>query len=191
MFFPCERENDKNRMKIQLNTNLEIGKNVLFKTFNLTLKIRRFAKRLISRNNENMHKRITAHRIIGLFMIMALFSFKSAVVFKVQDQNLLIGKWAWRESIHVDNSSYLSTPKSIGFRRSIVFNSEGNVITYKNDVEIRVSKYEVSKGISIFDHQVHDLLIYEGATYVIEELENKNLVLARNSIDGYRSRYYR
>ncbi|MCD0472314.1 hypothetical protein [Flavobacterium sp. JAS] len=129
--------------------------------------------------------------IMGFIVIMAIFSFESFVFSKPQNQNLLIGKWIWRESIHIDNRSYLSTPKLMGFRRSIVFTNDGNVITYKNDTEIRVSKYELSRGTSIFDQQVHDLLTYDGGTYVIEELTNKYLVLTKNSSDGYRSRFYR
>ncbi|MFH6991698.1 hypothetical protein [Flavobacterium sp. FlaQc-48] len=129
--------------------------------------------------------------LVSLIVLMTIFSFKSVMIAKQENPNLIMGKWIWKESIHVDNKSYLSTPKSKGYKKKIVFTTDGKVITYKDDVEIRISKYELSKGISVFDQKEHDLIIFEGITYVIEKLDSKNLTLANNFNNGYRSQFYR
>ena len=73
--------------------------------------------------------------------------------------------------------------------KKLVFTPEGRVITYKNNVEIRNSKYLINKGISVFDNLEYDLITFEGMTYVIEKLDSNNLIIINNLPEGYSSIY--
>jgi hypothetical protein len=103
----------------------------------------------------------------------------------------IINTWVWQKSIGGTNNPYTATPASIGYNKKVVFTPNGKVITYKNNVEIRNSNYVVEKGISVFDHQEHDLITFEGRTYIIENIDNQNLTLVTNNEDGARVIYKR
>jgi hypothetical protein len=195
MFLTGKQEIKNSHMTIKFNNSSHIvpiqDSSVKLKKFSGGVRIKRLTKRYRIKKNKKAKLVKLIKYVISLIVIVTIFSCKPTIISTAQNQNPIIGKWIWRESIHVDNKSNFSTPKSIGYQKSIFFTKDRNVIIYKNDVEIRISKYELSKGISIFDQKEHDLIIFEGATYVIEELDNKNLILARNYSDGYRSRFYR
>ncbi|MFH6991790.1 hypothetical protein [Flavobacterium sp. FlaQc-48] len=148
---------------------------------------RRLAKRGAGRYFQKTNVKTMTKIIMRLMVMMVLFSFKSAMV--CQQDNPIIGQWVWIESRHVDNKSYLTNPKQTGYSKKITFTSNGHVITYKNDLQIRISKYQLTRGVSILDKKVHDLITFEGLTYVVEELDDKNLTLASNTSDGFRSRF--
>lgn len=101
----------------------------------------------------------------------------------------VIGTWIWIKSVGVQTETYSATPKSIGSRKKIVFTDDGKIITYKNNIEIRTNKYEITKGISVFDNLEHDLISFEGITYAIETLDSSALVIVNNSPKAYRSFY--
>ncbi|TDO94903.1 hypothetical protein [Flavobacterium sp. 245] len=125
---------------------------------------------------------------LKFFIISVVFYSCTSVVTKKPVNSIpIVGKWKWTKSVHVDNKTYLSTPKTIGSSKKIILTEDGRIITYKNDVEIRINKYVLSKGISIFDEKQYDMISFEGVTYLIEKIDNNNLVLAQNSVDGYRS----
>jgi hypothetical protein len=126
-----------------------------------------------------------------LLFLIALGIFTTAYsleTFKKQT-NLIINTWIWEKSIGGENNPYTSTPETIGFNKKIVFTPDGKVITYKNDVEIRNSTYEITRGISVFDQLVHDLVTFEGKTYIIEKVDNQNLTLLSNDSEGTRTIY--
>ena len=85
----------------------------------------------------------------------------------------------------------MATPKTIGFNKKIAFTPNGRVITYKNNVEIRNSAYQVEKGIGILVQSEHDLISFEGKTYIIENLDNQNLTIVSNDEDGARTIFKR
>ncbi|WET01442.1 hypothetical protein [Flavobacterium sp. YJ01] len=103
----------------------------------------------------------------------------------------IVNTWTWEKSIGGNENPYLATPKTIGFNKKIIFTSEGRVITYKNNVEIRNSAYQVEKGIGILDQSEHDLISFEGKTYIIENLDNQNLTIVANDQDGARTIFKR
>lgn len=103
----------------------------------------------------------------------------------------LINTWIWEKSIGGSDNPYVATPKSIGFTKKIVFTENGRVITYKNNVEIRNSAYQIEKGKGYFDQSEHDLITFEGKTYIIENLDNQNLTIVSNSQDGTRTIFKR
>lgn len=127
--------------------------------------------------------------ILALLIIISVSTYSANVIFKSNKMTKLHGSWTWQKSTGSQNSSYTSTPKSIGSTKKLVFTPEGKVITYKNNVEIRNSKYLISKGISVFDNLEHDLITFEGITYVIEKLDSSNLIIINNLPDGYSSIY--
>lgn len=129
--------------------------------------------------------------ILALLVIISVSTYSANVIFKSNKMTKLHGSWTWQKSTGSQNNSYTSTPKSIGSTKKLVFTPEGKVITYKNNVEIRNSKYKITKGISVFDNQKHDLITFEGITYVIEKLDSKNLIIANNFPNGYISDYKR
>ncbi|WP_163398940.1 hypothetical protein [Flavobacterium fluviatile] len=97
--------------------------------------------------------------------------------------------WIWVKTTGGENNPYVATPKTIGFNKKIVFTPDGKIITYKDDVEIRNSLYEIKKGISFFDQSEKDLISFEGKTYIIENLDNQNLTIISNDSEGTRTIY--
>lgn len=127
-----------------------------------------------------------------LFLIVfGLISTGYSLEPKAFESGSIINTWIWQKSIGGTSNPYTATPKTIGFTKKIVFTPEGRVITYKNDVEIRNSPYEVKKGTGFFDHAEHDLISFEGKTYVIEKLDNQNLTIVSNCQEASRSIYKR
>lgn len=111
--------------------------------------------------------------------------------FNTADSSSIINTWTWEKSVGGSNNPYLATPKTIGFTKKVIFTSNGRVITYKNNVEIRNSAYQIEKGIGYTDQEEHDLLTFEGKTYVIEKLDNQNLTIVSNNQDGSRTIFKR
>jgi hypothetical protein len=103
----------------------------------------------------------------------------------------IVNTWIWEKSTGGLSNPYTATPKTIGFTKKIVFTPDGKVITYKNDVEIRVSTYQIEKGIGYSDKAEHDLITFEGKTYIIEKLDNQNLTITTNNQEASRSIFKR
>lgn len=123
--------------------------------------------------------------------LTAFFSFSSFSPFTNEIPKGLLGSWIWEKSVSEKKDIYTSTPRTMGFRKKILFTENGFVITYKNDCEIRNNKYSIEKGISVHDSLQHDLISFEGAVYVIEKLDSGNLTLRYNSPDGPAAYYKR
>jgi hypothetical protein len=127
-----------------------------------------------------------------LFLIvLCLFSTAYSLESTSMNSGSIINSWIWEKSIGGANNPYTSTPKTIGFNKKVVFTPEGRVITYKNDIEIRNNTYQIEKGISYFDQSEHDLISFEGKTYIIEKLDNQNLTIVSNNQDATRTIYKR
>jgi len=125
------------------------------------------------------------------FIAFSLFTAAYSVESKALSAGSILNTWIWEKSIGGTANPYTATPKTIGFNKKIVFTAEGRVITYKNDVEIRNSPYQIEKGNGFFDHLEHDLITFEGKTYIIENLDNQNLTIVSNNQDAARSIYKR
>lgn len=130
------------------------------------------------------------HLFVSFNAFFLFASFISADASKV-NSSAIINTWTWEKSIGGTNNPYLATPKTIGFTKKVIFTHNGRVITYKNNVEIRNSAYEIEKGIGYSDHTEHDLITFEGKTYVIEKLDNQNLTIVSNNQDGSRTIFKR
>jgi len=126
-----------------------------------------------------------------LFIVCCLFSSAYSLESANTNSGSIINTWIWEKSVGGANNPYVSTPKTIGFNKKIVFTSTGRVITYKNDVEIRNSTYQIEKGTGFFDQSEHDLITFEGKTYIIENLDNQNLTIVSNNQDAARTIFKR
>ncbi|WP_394774772.1 hypothetical protein [Flavobacterium sp.] len=127
-----------------------------------------------------------------LFIVVScLFSSAYSLESTNAGSGSIINTWIWEKSMGGNSNPYTATPKTIGFNKKVVFTPNGRVITYKNDVEIRNSTYQVEKGISFFDKSQHDLITFEGKTYVIENLDNQNLTIVSNNEDAARTIFKR
>lgn len=126
-----------------------------------------------------------------MLFIIALCVFTTAYPVEPikNETSKIINTWVWEKSVGGLNNPYTSTPETIGFKKKIVFTNQGKVITYKNDIEIRTSSYEIKKGTGIFDSLEHDLISFEGKTYIIEKIDNQNLILLSNNEEGSRTIY--
>jgi len=125
------------------------------------------------------------------FTICFLFTSMISVNGSKEASGSIINTWTWEKSIGGADNPYVTTPKTIGFTKKIIFTQDGRVITYKNNVEIRNSAYQIEKGKELFDQSEHDLITFEGKTYVIEQLDNQNLTIVSNSQDGTRTIFKR
>ena len=130
-------------------------------------------------------------KFLFFFITFGLFTTSYSLDSKKAAGGSIINTWTWEKSIGGNENPYLATPKTIGFNKKIIFTSEGRVITYKNNVEIRNSVYQVEKGIGISDQSEHDLISFEGKTYIIENLDNQNLTIVSNNADAVRTIYKR
>ncbi|MEP6805279.1 MAG: hypothetical protein ABI892_12205 [Flavobacterium sp.] len=127
-----------------------------------------------------------------LFIVVScLFSSAYSLESTNAGSGSIVNTWIWEKSTGGTSNPYTATPKTIGFSKKVVFTPNGRVITYKNDVEIRNSTYQVEKGTSFFDKSQHDLITFEGKTYVIEILDNQNLTIVSNNEDGGRTIFKR
>lgn len=124
---------------------------------------------------------------IAFGLITAAYSLETKTI----AASSIINTWIWEKSIGGSSNPYVATPKTSGFNKKIVFTPEGKVITYKDDVEIRISAYQIEKGTGYFDHAEHDLISFEGKTYIIEKLDSQNLTIVSNNQDAARSIYKR
>lgn len=124
---------------------------------------------------------------IVCFLFMNVYSLDASKV----ASGSIVNTWMWEKSIGGNENPYVATPKTIGFNKKIIFTSDGRVITYKNNVEIRNSAYQVEKGIGLLDQSEHDLISFEGKTYIIENLDNQNLTIVANDQDGARTIFKR
>jgi hypothetical protein len=127
-----------------------------------------------------------------LFIVVScLFSSAYSLESTSMNSGSIINTWIWEKSIGGSSNPYTATPKTIGFNKKVIFTPEGRVITYKNDIEIRNSAYQIEKGIGFTDKAEHDLITFEGKTYVIENLDNQNLTIVCNSQDAARTIFKR
>lgn len=117
-------------------------------------------------------------------------SFCPAAISKVGSESI-INTWIWKKSEGGASNPYVATPKTAGFTKKVIFTENGRVITYKNNVEIRNNAYKIEKGIGHHDRAEHDLITFEGKTYVIENLDNQNLTIISNSQDAARTIFKR
>lgn len=127
-----------------------------------------------------------------LFLIVfGLFTTAYSIDSSNLNSGSIVNTWIWEKSVGGASNPYTATPKTAGFTKKVIFTSNGRVITYKNDVEIRNSSYEIGKGIGFSDQAEHDLITFEGKTYVIENLDNQNLTIVSNNQDAARSIFKR
>ena len=127
-----------------------------------------------------------------LFIIVcSLFSSAYSLESTGINSGSIVNTWIWEKSIGGNSNPYTATPKTIGFNKKVVFTPNGRVITYKNNVEIRNSVYTIEKGVGYFDQAEHDLITFEGKTYIIENLDNQNLTIVSNNTDASRTIYKR
>lgn len=127
-----------------------------------------------------------------LFLIVfGLFTTAYSIDSSNLNSGSIVNTWIWEKSVGGASNPYTATPKTAGFTKKVIFTSNGRVITYKNDVEIRNSSYEIGKGIGFSDQTEHDLITFEGKTYVIENLDNQNLTIVSNNQDAARSIFKR
>jgi len=124
-----------------------------------------------------------------LFIVFGIITTAYSLEANKAKTNQIIDTWVWEKTIGGENNPYISTPKTMGFNKKIVFTTDGKIITYKDDVEIRNSTYEIKKGISFFDQSEKDLISFEGKTYIIENLDNQNLTIISNDSKGTRTIY--
>lgn len=125
------------------------------------------------------------------FIVCFLFSTVYSLDATKVASGSIVNTWNWEKSLGGNDNPYIATPKTIGFTKKIVFTPEGRVITYKNNVEIRNSVYQVEKGIGFSDKAEHDLISFEGKTYIIENLDNQNLTIVSNDQNGARTIFKR
>ncbi|MCI9844102.1 hypothetical protein [Flavobacterium pectinovorum] len=123
------------------------------------------------------------------FIVFGIFTTAYSLGTKTTENSKIINTWVWEKTIGGETNPYVSTPKTIGFNKKIVFTPDGKIITYKDDVEIRNSTYEIKKGTSFFDQSEKDLISFEGKTYAIENLDSQNLTIISNDSEGTRTIY--
>lgn len=124
---------------------------------------------------------------ISLFSWVYSYSTESTTI----GSGSIINTWIWEKSVGGGDNPYTVTPKTIGFTKKVVFTPEGKIVTYKNNVEIRVSNYQIEKGLGFLDQAEHDLITFEGKTYIIENLDNQNLTIVSNNANAVRTIYKR
>ena len=130
-------------------------------------------------------------KLFTSFIVCLLFTTVYSLNISKGDSASIVNTWVWEKSIGGSKNPYVATPKTIGFKKKVVFTKDGRIITYKNNVEIRTSTYKIERGTGYFDQSQHDLITFEGKTYVIENLDNQNLTIVSNHQDGTRTIFKR
>lgn len=130
-------------------------------------------------------------KLFLLIIVCCLFSSAYSLESTTMSSGSIVNTWIWEKSIGGNSNPYTATPKTIGFNKKVIFTTNGRVITYKNNIEIRNSTYTIEKGVGFFDQLEHDLITFEGKTYVIENIDNQNLTIVSNNPDASRTIYKR
>ena len=97
----------------------------------------------------------------------------------------IIGTWHWQKSSGGISGKEIVTPESTGVDKKLVFGSNKKVTVFTNDTETGSYTYTIKMGNSIFDHKQHCLLTFNEMNYVIQYIDNKNLSIQDNFVDGY------
>jgi hypothetical protein len=121
---------------------------------------------------------------------------KKSIVFKKVDftiQDKIVGEWAWQHTTG-GLAGVDETPYSTGKYKSIKITKSGNIIFFTDGIETAKMKYEIKKGISILDHQEHDMLVYGNINRVLDLPQSSkfgDLGINDNVYDGFNYTYSR
>ncbi|GEL12265.1 hypothetical protein SAMN05192550_3164 [Flavobacterium glycines] len=103
----------------------------------------------------------------------------------VINEHAIIGTWHWKESRGGFSGNEIVTPESTGVTIKLVFGANKKVIVFTNDVETGIYEYTVKMGKTIFDNELHYLLNFNQMSYVILNVDNKEMSIQDNFPDGY------
>lgn len=129
------------------------------------------------------------HKLSIPFLIFFVF-FLSFCSYKNDENNIqnrlaIIGTWHWQKSIGGITGNEMITPTSTGVNKKLIFGSNKKVTIFTNDAETGQYNYTIKKGNSIFDNKQHYLLTFNEMSYVIQNLDDKNLSIQDNFTEGY------
>lgn len=127
------------------------------------------------------------------FSIPFLISFGLVLTFcslkndgnNTQNRLAIVGTWYWQKSIGGMTGNEIITPESTGVDKKLVFEANKKVTVFTNDAETGQYNYTIKMGSSIFDNKQHYLLTFNEMSYVIQNLDDKNLSIQDNFTDGY------
>lgn len=102
-----------------------------------------------------------------------------------EDSIAIVGTWYWQKSSGGINGKDIVTPESTGVNKKLVFDTNKKVTVFTNDVETGHYTYTIKMGNSIFDNKQRSLLTFNEMSYVIQYIDNKNLSIQDNFVDGY------
>lgn len=103
----------------------------------------------------------------------------------------IVGTWYWQKSSGGFSGKEVITPESTGVDKKLVFDTHNEVTVFTNDTQTGKYIYTITMGNSIFDAKEHYLLNFNGMNYVIQYIDNKNLSIQDNFVDGYVLTYVR
>lgn len=102
-----------------------------------------------------------------------------------QDALAIVGTWHWQKSSGGISGKDIVTPESTGVDKKLVFDTHNKVTVFTNNAETGSYTYTIKMGNSIFDNKLHSLLTFNEMSYVIQYIDNKDLTIQDNFVDGY------
>lgn len=140
-----------------------------------------FNSRLLERIRFNLFFIIYEMKFTFKYIITGCLFFS---VFIAKSQTIIpesiVGIWVLQESVRSEKNAYVSNAKTMGFTKKVSFTSQNIAITYKNDIEIRVSDYKIEKGNGLLDGLEYYVVKFDGQSYILKKLDNQNLILESN-----------
>ncbi len=128
-------------------------------------------------------------RNVSLFLLIGFVFFLSFCSLKNEDNTInehsIIGTWYWQESRGGIKGSEIITPESTGVAVRLVFGTNKKVTVFTNGVETGTYTYTIKMGKSIFDNELHYLLNFNEMSYVIWKIDDEEMTIQDNFVDGY------
>lgn len=128
-------------------------------------------------------------RNVSLFLLIGFVFFLSFCSLKNEDNTInehsIIGTWYWQESRGGIKGNEIITPESTGVAVRLVFGTNKKVTVFTNGVETGTYTYTIKMGKSIFDNELHYLLNFNEMSYVIWKIDDEEMTIQDNFVDGY------
>ena len=128
-------------------------------------------------------------RNVSLFLLIGFVFFLSFCSLKNEDNTInehsIIGTWYWQESRGGIKGSEIITPESTGVAVRLVFGTNKKVTVFTNGAETGTYTYTIKMGKSIFDNELHYLLNFNETSYVIWKIDDEEMTIQDNFVDGY------
>lgn len=128
-------------------------------------------------------------RGVSLFLGFFFFFLFSYCTIRNEDgalnQQSIVGTWHWKESRGGITGNEIISPENTGVTIKLVFGTNKKVTVFTDNIETGTYDYTIQLGKSIFDSEPQPILSFNAMNYVIEKINDTEMRIHDNFVDGY------